>query len=88
MGKILLIIIIGIFVLGVTGGIAFGLDKDSFTIKVTKIDPNKLCEKVKNKTDGKFKLKKCKNNMEEIDVDDSIISIKKNEDGIIQVDGR
>jgi hypothetical protein len=85
MKKTIVFIILGIFLVGASGAVAFGIDKD-FKDKVKKIDSDKLCEKLK-KSDGTYKNKYCKKNKEKLNVEDSLISITQNKDGVIKVTG-
>jgi len=87
MKKILIIIIVGILLLGIGAAtIHFGLDPKDFTEKVIKISSEKLCDKLPE--DKKEKLKKCKNKDYDVDIDDTIIEITQNENGVYKISSK
>ena len=58
-----------------------------FNKKVKKIDSNKLCKKLKE-LNGIYKNKYCKKNKDKLNVDESLILITENKEGVIKVQGK
>ena len=87
MNKILLTLILGIFIVGTLGALSFESIKSDFKTKVLTLDPNKLCQQSKDLSNN-YKFSSCKDNMKLINVDDSLISITQNKEGIIKVQAK
>lgn len=84
---IMTILILGILLLAFVGAISLGIIEVDFTEKVLTISTEKICEveMLSNVLD-----KRCnKDTPEELDIDNSVISITKNpKTGVIKVQGR
>ena len=84
MKKIMLFLVLGIFLLGITAAVSFGIIKGDFTEKVLTISTEKICEV---ELLSNVLTKRCnKNTPKEIDVDENIISITKDpKTGVIKI---
>ncbi len=84
---ILLILILGIFLLGILGAVSLGIIEVDFTEKVLTISTEKICDA---ELLSNILEKKCnKDTPKEIDVSQSILSITKNpKTGVIKVQSK
>ncbi len=85
--KIILILILGVFLLGIIGAVSFGIIEVNFTEKVLTISTEKICEV--ELLSNVFESKCSKDTPKEIDISESNIVITKNPKiGVIKVQAK
>ncbi len=87
MGKILLILVIGVFLIGIIGAFSLSIVEVDFTEKVLTISTEKICEV--ELISNVFESKCNKDTPKEIDISESSIIITKNpKTGVIKVQSK